>query len=98
MNFSPQARTCFNCAALIVLTLLVAACNEESKPTSPEAKLAFSRIIPKPVSANATGKTFLITKNTTIVVDSSAELRGVADYLAENLKTMTGLSVKAVTK
>lgn len=98
MHISPKARTYFNCAALIVLTSLVAACNK-SKSTSPEAKLAFDRVIPKPISANSAGKTFLITKNTTIVADSSSdELRNVANYLAENLKTGTGLSVAVASE
>jgi hexosaminidase len=98
MHFSHLARVYFNCAAFLVLILLVAACND-SKSTSPEAKLAFDRVIPKPISANATGKTFLITKNTTIVADSrSTELGDVANYLAENLKTMTGLSVNVTSK
>jgi hexosaminidase len=98
MHFSHVIRGYFNFAAIIVLTLLLAACND-SKPTSAEAKLAFDRVIPKPISANATGKTFSITENTTIVVDSSsAELRGVANYLAENLKTITGLSPTVTSK
>jgi hexosaminidase len=90
MYFSHLMRSYINCAALILLTLLVAACNN-SKPTSPEAKLAFDRVIPKAISANATGKTFLITGKTTIVADSS--LTDVANYLAENLKTITGLAI-----
>lgn len=98
MDFSYSARAFLNSAALIVLTFLVAACTEESKPASPEAKLAFSRVIPKPVSANTTGTTFQITKNTTIVADSSAELRDVANYLAEDLKTITGLSPKVTSE
>jgi hexosaminidase len=83
-------RSYINCAAFIVLTFFVASCNN-SKPTSPEAKLAFDRVIPKAISANATGKTFLINGKTTIVADSS--LTDVANYLAENLKTITGLSI-----
>ena len=97
MHISHIARIYFNCAAFIVLAFLVAACNK-SKSTSPEAKLAFDRVIPKPISANATGKTFLITKSTTIVADSSKELRDVANYLAENLKTLTGLSLNVAEK
>jgi hexosaminidase len=97
MHLSHLARASFNCAAFIALTFLVAACNE-SKSTSPEAKLAFGRVIPKPVSANAAGKTFLITESTTIVTDSSStELRIVANYLAENLKTITGLSLNVAS-
>jgi hexosaminidase len=90
MYFSHLMRSYINCAALILLTLLVAACNN-SKPTSPEAKLAFDRVIPKAISASATGKTFLITGKTTMVADSS--LTDVANYLAENLKTITGLAI-----
>jgi hexosaminidase len=81
----------------IVLTSLVAACSD-SKPTSPEAKLAFDRVIPKPISAEATGKTFIITENTTIVTDNSTELGDAANYLAENLKTITGLSLDVSSK
>lgn len=95
MHFSHFARVYFNCAAFIVLTILVAGCNN-SKPTSPEAKLAFDRVIPKPISASATGKTFLITKSTTIGADSS--LRDVANYLVENLKAVTGLSLNLASK
>jgi len=96
MHFSHLVRTYFNCAAFILLTFLIAACSE-SKPTSPEAKIAFDRVIPKPSSSNATGKTFLITENTGIAVDST-ELREVANYLAENLKTITGLSIDVLPK
>lgn len=98
MHFQQLARKYSSCAALIVLTFVVAACNK-SKPTSPEAKLAFERVIPKPISANATGKTFLISEKTTIVADSSvAGLGGVANYLAENIKTVTGLSLSRSSK
>jgi hexosaminidase len=84
----------FNCAALIALIFLIASCGDsDSKETSAEAKLAFGRVIPKPVSANATGKSFMLTGKTTIVADSSSELGAIADYLAENLKTVTGLSL-----
>lgn len=76
-----------------ILVLLMVACNG-AKPTSPEAELAFSRVIPKPVATRFTGKTFLITKNTSIGIDSaSAELQNLARYLGENLKTVTGLAL-----
>jgi hexosaminidase len=83
-------------SAMIILAFLVAACNG-SKTTSPEAKLAFSRVIPKPVSANATGKTFFINGKTTIVAESSGDLQNVAGYLAETLKSVTGLDVKSAS-
>ena len=97
MYFSHLRRASFNSAAIIALIFLVAACNN-SKPTSPEAKLAFDRVIPKPNSSNAAGKTFLITESTTIVADSSGQLGDVANYLAENLKTITGLSLNVSSK
>ncbi len=94
MYFLHLTRAWFKCAAFIVMTFAVVSCNN-SKPTSPEAKLAFDRVIPKPSSANAAGKTFLITETTSIVADSSsAELRDVANYLSETLRSITGLSVK----
>lgn len=98
MYFSHFMRTYFNGVALIALALFVSACNN-SKPTSPEAKIAFERVIPKASAANASGKTFLITEKTTIVADSSsAELGAVANYLSENLKSITGLAVNVSSK
>ena len=89
----PSTRAFINCAACIIFISLAAACSN-SKSTSPEAKIAFDRVIPKPVSANATGKSFLITSNTAIVADNASEGLGeIASYLAENLKSMTGLSL-----
>lgn len=98
MRFLNHARTDFSFAAFVILSLLLTACND-SRPTSPEAKLAFERVIPKPVSANATGKTFFITENTTIVTDgASSELNDLAKYLAESLQSITGLSIKMGSK
>ncbi len=68
MYFIHLPRTCFKCVVFIILTLTIASC-DSSKPTSPEAKIAFERVIPKAISANATGKTFLITAKTVIVAD-----------------------------
>jgi len=98
MHLLPLPRAFYNCAAFIALIFLVSACSD-SRSTSPEAKIAFERVIPKPISSNATGKTFLITESTTIVADtSSAELRDIANYLAENLKAITGLSLEVSSK
>lgn len=93
----PLRRTSLRCAAFIIITLVVAACNN-TKPTSPEAKLAFERVIPKPASATATGKTFFITAKTTIVADASGELNSIANYLAESLNTITGLSIPVTSE
>jgi hexosaminidase len=91
MHFLPLRRY-FNGATYIALIFLIGSCGD-SNETSAEAKLAFGRVIPKPVSANATGKSFILTGKTTIVADSSSDLGAIADYLAENLKTVTGLSL-----
>ncbi len=88
-----SARAFQNGAAFILLLLCAAACSD-SKSTSPEAKLAFDRVIPKPISANAFGKTFLITANTSVVADNTSEgLADIVNYLAENLKSTTGLAI-----
>lgn len=93
MRFDSLFRAYRYGAAIIVASLFLASCSN-SKSTSPEAKIAFDRVIPKPVSASATGKTFFINKNTTIVAEEgSSELESLAKYLADNLKTITSLSV-----
>lgn len=94
MHFLNLARTYFRGATFMLAAIVVGACNH-SEPTSPEAKLAFDRVIPKPTSAHAGGGTFFITENTTVVVDSSsAALQEVANYLGDMLKSHTGLSLK----
>ena len=98
MHLSHLTRAYSGCAAFIILTFFAVACSN-SKSTSPEAKLAFDRVIPKPISANATGKTFLITKTTAIVADTStAEMRDVVNYLADNIKTITSFSLAISSK
>ena len=98
MRISNLARMYTACAVFMIMALTFTACNK-SRPTSPEAKLAFSRIIPKPVSATTTGKTFLITEKTTIGLDSaSADMRNVADYLARTINSVTGLSINVSDK
>lgn len=65
-----------------------------SKPTSPEAKLDFENVIPKPVSVLATGKTFFITKETTIATaPRSSGLIDIGQYLAGKLKPATGFDL-----
>ncbi len=92
-----QTRLFPHCALFLVLLFLLTSCNR-STPTSPDAKVAFERVIPKPVSATATGKTFFIKDGTTIVVESGESGLGtLADYLAESLNTTTGLSFKVAS-
>lgn len=68
-------------------------CNN-SKPTSPEAKLTFESVIPKPVMATMTGNTFVVTNKTTIVIDSSGkEIFALGNYLASKLNPATGFDL-----
>lgn len=96
MQLLSSSRASVSNVAVLFVTCLLIACSN-SKPTSPEARIAFSRVIPKPVSANATGKTFLIDGGTKVVAEQE-ELGAVAQYLAENLQTLTGLSVELASK
>src|SRR5690606_10332174 len=87
-----QARLFISSAVFIAFLSILSSCNR-STPTSPDAKLAFERVIPKPVSVTSTGQTFFIKDGTAIVVESEESgLDDVANYLAETLDTLTGLS------
>ncbi|RAW01077.1 beta-N-acetylhexosaminidase [Pseudochryseolinea flava] len=93
MSFSRLSYFC----ALSTFTasiLLVTSC-DSPRVTSPEAKVAFERVIPKPNATTSTGKTFLITESTTIV--AASELQDVAKYLAQNLQHITGISPTLTT-
>lgn len=83
------------CRVLLMITafLFLFSCNPE-KPASPEAKLIFESVIPKPVSATMTGNTFVLTDKTAIVLASSdKELTDLGNYLAEKLKPATGFDI-----
>ena len=65
-----------------------------SKPTSPEVAVAFESVIPKPVSATTSGKTFFITKETTISIPPNSEaVKMVGQYLAGKLIPATGFNL-----
>lgn len=92
MHLSLNTRKLF-CLLLMMSAVTVLISCSNSRPTSPEAKVAFESVIPKPVSATASGKTFFITKKTTVVVDSSGQVTPVGEYLSDNLKSITGLEL-----
>src|SRR5690348_18392399 len=86
-------------SAVLVLAVasLLFSCNR-SKPTSPEASQRFESIIPKPVSATMTGKTFTLTKETQIFVEEDAEgVQNVARFLSEKLRPATGFDLQIAT-
>jgi hexosaminidase len=84
INFEKSARV------LVILagsTFLVSC----SRPVSPKTKERFNTIIPKPVSATATGNAFVLTKETSIVIDGEDQgIKTVAQYLADKLRPATG--------
>ncbi|HUV89387.1 MAG TPA: beta-N-acetylhexosaminidase [Anaerolineae bacterium] len=56
------------------------------------------QIIPRPVSATASGGAFSLTPETNIYVDpGTAELTGIAQYLADKLRPATGYGIQVLT-
>ena len=82
---------------LIIGMLAILSCTscEQNKSASPEARLRFENIIPKPVSATMTGNAFTLTDDTKIVVSGSEEgLENVANLLVQRLKPATGFNLE----
>ncbi|MEQ9442534.1 MAG: beta-N-acetylhexosaminidase [Cyclobacteriaceae bacterium] len=78
---------------LFVISLAQQACTPP-----PPTDLTQAVILPKPISVNATGKTFTLTGNSAIYLQGNAtELQNIGNYLAEHLSPATGfeLSVTA---
>src|SRR5690606_3173480 len=64
---------------------------KHSQPASQDAALRFEGVIPRPVSATTTGKTFFLTSETRIVADPAIEgSADVAQYLGALLRPATG--------
>jgi hexosaminidase len=81
---------------LAAFTLLVSC--KKAKPVSPEAKVAFESVIPKPGSATMSGNTFTLTNKIRIVVDTaSEETLTLGSYLADKLNMGTGFSIPVST-
>ena len=87
-----RPRLVFILAGLVLFT----ACKKNAKPTSPEARLNFENLIPKPVTANLSGSTFELTDQTKIVVESSDEVVAVAKFLADKLNHGTGFNIPVI--
>lgn len=68
---------------------------DSSRPASPEAKRRFESVIPKPLSATMSGKTFTLTNDTKIVVSGSdKELQNIAGFLMEKVRPATGFETE----
>lgn len=88
-TISKMFRACGVIASIAALVFLFSC--ESSKPASPEARLRFESIIPKPVSANMSGETFTLKNNTRIIVNGTdGDLQTIASFLAEKIKPATG--------
>jgi hexosaminidase len=74
--------------ALLWISILQS-CNT-SKTATPEAKLLFNSVIPKPASAILEGKTFTLKKETAISFEGNEDVQGVASFLSGKLKPATG--------
>jgi hexosaminidase len=84
---SPKNISLALCAAVIVLT----ACKEQHAPTD----LTKGNFIPLPVSVEATGDVFELTKATSILVDGeSEEVLRIGEYLGNKLRPSTGFDLK----
>lgn len=91
MKSFPLCVRCVLGTSILFLFLAGLSSCRQSKPTSPEAALRFEGVIPRPVTATPSGKTFFLTADTRVVadpgVDGSAE---VAQYLVASLQPATG--------
>lgn len=94
---SAKISTVFQVCLFFSAALMVSSC-DHAKPTSPEAKLRFESIIPKPVAAAMSGSTFTLSRATRIVIEApDEELENVANFLGETLRPATGLSLDIET-
>ncbi|HYF66981.1 MAG TPA: beta-N-acetylhexosaminidase [Ohtaekwangia sp.] len=92
IKFILRNRIQFSLITLMLLQFFLVGCNK-SVETSPEAKLAFESLIPKPVSAEATGKAFFITAETEIHV-AEEHLVKAGEFLAGKLRPATGFALE----
>lgn len=92
-----KINTLFQACLVVIVFASLLSCNQ-SRPTSPEARLAFESVIPKPVSSTLTGTTFVLTNKTKVVTDSSGkEISDLGNFLADKLNTATGFDIPVVT-
>lgn len=92
-SFLYRARCVFGTSLVLLFFASLSSC-KQSKPASPEAALLFESVIPRPVSATLTGKTFFLTDKTSIVVDATAVgAAEVARHLVSTIGPATGFSL-----
>ena len=92
-NMSPKMTRCLSVCLTLAALISISSC-DNSRPASPEARLRFESIIPKPVLANISGNAFTLTKDTRVVLEGSGnELQGIGNFLAEKLRPATGYDI-----
>src|SRR6478736_1460765 len=92
-----MARISFLLRSLFILLLVAGFVScKKSKDASPQATARFQNIIPKADSSVTTGKAFVLTKESKIVL-SSDDLNPVGQYLAEFLNKGTGYQLSLST-
>ena len=75
----------------LCVVIVAAGCKEQHAPTD----LTKGNFIPLPVSVEATGNVFEMTKATSILVDgASVEVLRIGEYLASKLRPSTGFDLK----
>lgn len=88
----------FKVCLAIVCLVSVFSCSDPSNPVSPEGRVRFESVIPRPVSATLKGNTFTLTNQTRIVtVGSGKEIAEIANFLAQKLRPATGFDLEVST-
>lgn len=91
-NVSKQKRITFFFSIIFIFAIPYLFSCSRSTSATPSATLAFEALIPKPVSAKATGAAFFITDKTTISVPRE-DLVIVGEFLASKLRPATGFTL-----
>lgn len=95
-SFANHSRV-FHTLLFFAAALSMLSC-DRTKPTSPEAKLRFESVIPKPVEAVMSGNTFAFSEASRIVIEGPDKgLENVANFLAEKMRPATGLDLAVET-
>src|SRR5688572_27675683 len=95
MLYTPikMIRACLGYLVMACFVLLFSC--KDSKPTSADARVRFESIIPKPVSATMSGRTFTLTNETRIVTEGPANgLMAIANFLKEKIEPATGFDME----
>jgi hexosaminidase len=71
---------------------------QRSQPASPEAKLAFESVIPKPSSAVVAGESFIIKAESKVVAGQDKEVQAIAEYLVKEIQKDYGIPLPVASE